>query len=55
VFGRKNMEWSYFIESGAAWSPPKHALKHMVKLKNITLSPAYEVTHGVVFKTQLYR
>jgi hypothetical protein len=21
------MEWSCFIESGAAWSPPKHALK----------------------------
>jgi hypothetical protein len=20
------MEWSCFIESGAAWSPPKHAL-----------------------------
>jgi hypothetical protein len=26
VFGRKKIEWSCFIESGAAWSPPKHAL-----------------------------
>jgi hypothetical protein len=26
VFGRKKLEWSCFIESGAAWSPPKHAL-----------------------------
>jgi hypothetical protein len=24
VFGKKNLEWSYFFESGAAWSPAKH-------------------------------
>jgi hypothetical protein len=22
----KKLEWSYFFESRAAWSPPKHAL-----------------------------
>jgi hypothetical protein len=26
VFGRKNLEWSFFFESRAAWSPAKHAL-----------------------------
>jgi hypothetical protein len=28
VFGYKKMEWSCFFESGAIWSPAKHALNH---------------------------
>jgi hypothetical protein len=27
VFDGKNLEWNYFIGSGAAWNSPKHALK----------------------------
>jgi hypothetical protein len=32
-----------------------HRVKHMVKLKNMALSPAHEVAHRIVFKKQLYR
>ena len=28
VFGYKKMEWSCFFESGAIWSPAKHALSY---------------------------
>jgi hypothetical protein len=41
----KKMEWSYFCESGAAWSSPKHALSlapfsvFLVRLPPVRLPP----------------
>jgi hypothetical protein len=52
VFGGKNLEWSCFIGSGAAWSSPKHTLRDALILPNQKVV-GYRSTSNHNFKRRL--